>query len=209
MPQFCTHIYQILLICCLIVSTGCPTPEIQKEIISPPKVFVNQHIPLSRVIDSLEVTPRDISIYVSKRAYELHLLADTLVLKSYPVVFGFNPTDDKRQQGDGCTPEGTFKVRDHYPHKKWSKFIWVDYPTDDSWRKHKAAKAKGKIPDNAAIGGEIGIHGVPEGSDDWIEQGKNWTLGCVSLTNKDINEFYPYVRRGMKIEIEGWGDCEL
>jgi len=87
------------------------------------------------------------------------------------------------------------------PHKKWSKFIWIDYPNEASWAKHKIAKESGKIPINASIGGEIGIHGVPQGYDRAIDLRQNWTLGCISLTTKDINWLFDHSHQGMKVEI--------
>ena len=66
-------------------------------------------------------------------------------MKTYAVVFGGNPIDDKLQEGDSCTPEGDFYIINKYPHKNWSKFIWINYPTKDLWRKHEKAKAKGII----------------------------------------------------------------
>lgn len=142
-----------------------------------------------------------ITIQIDKSDYQLLVFtADTLV-KTFPVVLGGNPTDDKLMQGDQCTPEGNFKIVSKYPHKSWSKFIWINYPTPDSWRKHKKAKAEGRIPKNAKIGGEIGIHGVPKGSDLMIKTGVNWTLGCISLTNKDVNELYPFIDKNTDILI--------
>jgi murein L,D-transpeptidase YafK len=143
-----------------------------------------------------------IAVVIDKSDYQLHIYtADTLV-KTYPVVFGGNPIDDKLRQGDRCTPEGTFKIVSKYPHKSWSKFIWINYPTADSWRKHKQAKAEGRIPKDASIGGEIGIHGVPKGSDFMIKTHVNWTLGCISLTNKDIDEIYPFFDKQTTITIQ-------
>lgn len=129
-------------------------------------------------------------------------MADTLALKSYPVVFGFNPVDDKLRQGDGCTPEGVFKIRAKYPNKDWSKFIWIDYPNKDSWKKFQQAKDAGIIPKDASIGGDVGIHGVPKGADYAIDEKQNWTLGCISLKNKDIDEIYNFVTNDMLIEIK-------
>ncbi|MFT5618326.1 MAG: lipoprotein-anchoring transpeptidase ErfK/SrfK, partial [Arenicella sp.] len=87
------------------------------------------------------------------------------------------------------------------PHKSWAKFLWLDYPNKESWKKHRQAKANGTIPQNATIGGEIGIHGVPEGYDHAIAQKQNWTLGCISLTRPAINEIYNYVKAGTVVEI--------
>ena len=142
-----------------------------------------------------------VSILIEKSEYKLTVLYNNEEIKSYPVVFGSNPIDGKLRQGDSCTPEGLFKVRAHYPHKSWSKFIWIDYPTEDSWKKHNTAKSSGLITENASIGGEIGIHGVPEGYDNMIDEKYNWTLGCISLKNVDVNEIYKVIKVGTKIEI--------
>jgi len=142
-----------------------------------------------------------ISILIDKSDYQLQVYAADTLVKTYPVVLGGNPTDDKLREGDQCTPEGTFKIVSKYPHKSWSKFIWINYPTADSWRKHKQAKADGLIPKSAKIGGEIGIHGVPKGTDAMIKTGVNWTLGCISLTNADVNEIYPFIDKKTLITI--------
>lgn len=134
-----------------------------------------------------------LSLVIDKSEYKLTVKSDTIILKEYPVVFGRNPVDDKLKQGDRCTPEGTFYMKAKYPHSKWSKFIWINYPTRDSWRKHNAAIRQGKISDNAKIGGEVGIHGVPEGMDYLIDKKYDWTEGCISLKTKDINELYFYI----------------
>jgi murein L,D-transpeptidase YafK len=142
-----------------------------------------------------------VSILIDKSDFTLTLLLKGEPLKTYPMVLGFNPSDDKRREGDGCTPEGHFSIRKQYPHAKWNFFIWVDYPTDESWVKHKQAKEEGKIPIDATIGGEIGIHGVPDGNDALIDTKMNWTLGCISLKNADIAEIYNCVQEGTPIEI--------
>ncbi|MBT3756536.1 MAG: L,D-transpeptidase, partial [Candidatus Cloacimonetes bacterium] len=50
-------------------------------------------------------------------------------------------------------------------------------------------------------GGEIGIHGVPAGYDNMIDEKYNWTLGCISLKNVDVNEIYKLIKVGTRIEI--------
>ena len=142
-----------------------------------------------------------ISLLVDKSNYRLTLFHQKKAIKEYPIVLGGNPTGDKQQEGDKKTPEGVFRIRDQYPHPTWSKFIWLDYPTSNSWRKHRQAKRDGEISPNATIGGEIGIHGVPEGADDWIDQKQNWTLGCIALKNSDVNEIYAVVGLGSVVEI--------
>lgn len=140
-------------------------------------------------------------IVIEKSKYRLHLYEGDSLLRSYPVVLGGDPVTDKHQEGDSRTPEGLFHVRTKYDHAKWSKFIWVDYPTEESYRRFEARKAAGKIAQDASIGGEIGIHGVPEGRDDLIRNGHNWTLGCISLTRADVDELYALIRTGTEIRI--------
>lgn len=161
----------------------------------------NSGIPLSVLIDSLGTEPHDIHVLIDKSDYILSILANETLIKEYAVVFGGNPKDDKRMEGDECTPEGTFRMVSKYPHKRWNKFIWLNYPTDDSWAKHRKAKQEGSIPPDARIGGEIGIHGVPEGLDLLIELGQNWTLGCISMKNSEVDEIYPYILEGTDIII--------
>jgi len=166
------------------------------------KILVNYKIPIKQLIDSLHISPDNFIVKIDKSDYTLSMMVDTLIIKQYPVVFGGNPVDDKRMQGDNCTPEGVFGIRSKYPHKSWSKFIWIDYPNKDSWKKYNSAKQKGEIPKDAKIGGEIGIHGVPENTDFLIETKVNWTLGCISLKNKDVDEIYKYINDNTKVVIQ-------
>ncbi|UII31761.1 L,D-transpeptidase [Fulvivirga ulvae] len=163
--------------------------------------YLNYTVRLDQLIDSLKIKKKDLKILIDKSEYKLTLYTDDVKVKEYPVVFGGDPVEDKLREGDERTPEGVFSVRGFYPHKSWSKFIWIDYPTRESWRKHEEAKAEGRIPETAKIGGEIGIHGVPSGYDNAIDYKTNWTLGCISLKNNDVNEIYRYVYDGMPVTI--------
>ncbi len=164
--------------------------------------FKNYDFKLSELIDSLRLDPSSISIFIDKSDYKLSVVAGTQLVKEYPIALGGNPLDDKLVQGDQCTPEGEFRIVSKYPHKSWEKFIWIDYPNQESWRKHKAAKQNGTISKNAKIGGEIGIHGVPDDMNALIDIRQNWTLGCISLKNDDVNEIYPYINKETKITIK-------
>ncbi len=107
------------------------------------KNLVNYSRPLDQLLDSLNLEPGMIYLQVDKSDFVLSVMVDTMILKQYPVVLGGNPVDDKLRQGDLCTPEGEFLVRAKYPHKSWDKFIWIDYPNDESWKKHRKAKEEG------------------------------------------------------------------
>ena len=145
---------------------------------------------LQETVKALNIPSSELKVVIDKSDYNLSVFHKDKKLITYPCVFGFNAVDDKSREGDGCTPEGTFKIRSMYAHKSWSYFIWIDYPNATSWERFKKRKADGKIPANATIGGEVGIHGVPDGRDDLINQKTNWTLGCISLKTKDITDLF-------------------
>lgn len=197
-------LYLFLLLSFILFNAGYPQTEKEPYHTTLPEEnteLLNYDKNLRETIKARKLEKEKISILIEKSEYRLTVYCDMKPVKSYPVVFGFNPVDDKLMQGDGCTPEGIFKIRDQYPSKYWNYFIWIDYPTDDSRRKHNLAKKSGEIPDNVSIGGEIGIHGVPEGNDDLIKRRRNWTLGCISLKNDDVAEIYKFCKPGNVVEI--------
>jgi murein L,D-transpeptidase YafK len=160
-------------------------------------------LPLALLFDSLHLDATTLRLQVDKSARRMHVFAGEHFLKSYACVLGEHPEGDKRMQGDRRTPEGSFTFRDKYPHTQWHKFIWIDYPNEESWQRFRERKASGEIIANADIGGEVGIHGVPEGMDHWISLGQDWTWGCIALKNKDIDEIYPFIVPGSTmIDIE-------
>ena len=153
-------------------------------------------VPLSTQVDSLGIAAGDIHFQVHKSERRFDVVAGDHVLKSYPCVLGEVPEGDKMMQGDRKTPEGVFGIRSKRKHDKWHAFVWVDYPNAESRRRFAERKRTGVIPASADIGGEIGIHGVPEGMDHWIDAGVDWTWGCIALKNPDLDEIYPFIQAG-------------
>ncbi len=143
----------------------------------------------------------NLRILIDKSECSLNVFHKDSLLITYPCVFGFNPVDDKHQEGDGCTPEGAFKIRSMYAHSSWSYFIWIDYPNQESRRRFKARQADGTIESSATIGGEIGIHGVPEGADELVDDRIHWTLGCISLKTAHIKDLYKSIGTTTLVEI--------
>ena len=163
--------------------------------------FLNKDKAIADLINLKKLDKKAIKLVVEKSKYKLTVYYQKKPIKSYAIVLGGNPKDDKLRQGDKRTPEGIFRVKELYYHSEWSKFIWLDYPTQDSWRKFTQAKARGEVTAKDGIGDEIGIHGVEKGKDWLIDRKINWTLGCVSLKNKDVDEIYSLLQKGTTIEI--------
>jgi murein L,D-transpeptidase YafK len=164
-------------------------------------VFLNKDKAIANLINLKKLDKKAIKLVVEKSKYKLTVYYQNKPIKSYAIVLGGNPKDDKVRQGDKRTPEGIFRVKDLYYHSEWSKFIWLDYPNQDSWRKFSQAKARGEVTEQDGIGDEIGIHGVEKGKDWIIDRKINWTWGCISLKNKDVDEIYSLLQKGTTIEI--------
>jgi murein L,D-transpeptidase YafK len=156
--------------------------------------------PLTKVLKKQDRN-KNIKLLISKKKQRLEVICEGKVLKSYPAVFGFNTKQDKLMEGDGCTPEGTFRILAKYPHKKWSKFMWLDYPNKESLAKIKKAKAEKRVSADAKPGGQIGIHGVPKGLDIFVTMGCNWTKGCISLKTRDVNDLYDGIPNDIQVVI--------
>jgi murein L,D-transpeptidase YafK len=140
-------------------------------------------------------------IVVDKSDYELHVYDEQGWYATYPVVFGNKSLDDKMMEGDRKTPEGIFTIVAKRPHAKWHKIMMLNYPTRESWQKFNTRKAKGLIPRNARIGGSIGIHGTWPNDNIVVDDYTNWTQGCVSLRNADMDELWQYIDTGTKVVI--------
>ena len=149
-----------------------------------------------------EVKPKaPLRIIVDKSDYELYVYDAEGWYATYPVVFGNNTLDDKKMEGDKNTPEGSFKIVSKRVHEKWNRYMGLNYPTEESLEKFKKRKAKGEIPSSASPGGGIGLHGTWPHEDFVIDRYKNWTNGCISLKNRDIQDLYSYVPVGTTVTI--------
>jgi murein L,D-transpeptidase YafK len=134
-------------------------------------------------------------IVVHKQKRELHLMNGGKTLKIYKVALGGSPVGRKEVEGDQKTPEGVYKITAHNPRSQFYKSLRVSYP-NESDRKRAAALKK-------SPGSDIMIHGL---GDNFGFLGKahrlsDWTLGCIAVTNEEIDEIYASVIDGTQIEI--------
>src|SRR5215831_3008490 len=138
-------------------------------------------------------------IIIDKNKYELSVIDSEGWLATYPVVFGKNDLGDKMMDGDRETPEGLFTIVSKHVHNKWDRILLIDYPTKTDSSKFLERKMHGLIPQSAKIGGGIGIHGVWKHEDYVVDQYQNWTDGCISMKNEDVEELYNTVPVGTKV----------
>ncbi len=155
----------------------------------------------------IEVNPDTLNtdslwLIIDKSRYCLQVYYRNKMIRNYRAVFGPKPALDKCMEGDRCTPEGWFMIKEKHISRKYNKFLGINYPTKKSVERFNKLKKEGKIPGNARIGGSIGIHGIWDGGDDMIELGVGWTDGCIALKNKDVNDLYKIIRVGTKVYIQ-------
>lgn len=132
--------------------------------------------------------PEVTRVLVHKQQRVMHLMHHDQVLKSYNIGLGFAPRGHKAFEGDGRTPEGEYTIDRRNPNSEFHLSIGISYPNDQDRAK---ARAAGKSP-----GGDIFIHGRP-----WKNRkgGRDWTAGCIAVTNREIEEIYSMVRNGTPI----------
>ncbi len=148
------------------------------------------------------VSSHTYKVIIVKHKYELQIYdsaGDWIV--TYPVVFGNKDMGDKMMQGDKRTPEGLFHIINKRRHEKWNCFMLIDYPNQESYQKFNQRKARGIIPSDAKIGGEIGLHGTWPHEEYAIDQYQNWTEGCISTKNIYIQEIFSLLPVGTTVEI--------
>jgi len=138
------------------------------------------------------------AVLVEKEAHRVTLYARGGVAKVYRADMGFNWVADKLHSGDGATPEGRYRIvaRKARGATIYYKALLLDYPNQEDRREFTRARRNGELPPSAAIGGLIEIHG--EGG-----RGRDWTRGCVALTNPDIDDLFARVEIGTPVTIIG------
>lgn len=134
-------------------------------------------------------------VLVIKSERKMFLLKNGSVFKAYPIMLGQNPVGHKQEKGDDRTPEGEYLLKGRNPQSKFHRSIHISYPNQAD---EAAAQKKG-----VDSGRHIAIHGLPEKSKeaewDYIE--RDWTDGCIAVTNEEIEEIWELVRDGTPIEI--------
>lgn len=138
-----------------------------------------------RVYTGPEVT----SIQVHKSTRKMYLLHGSEILKQYDVALGGSPVGQKQFEGDGKTPEGAYYITHKNPRSQYHLSLGISYPNK---RQVEFAQAQGKKP-----GGDIFIHGGPPRP----VNKRDWTAGCIAVTDEEIEEIYPMVKPGTVIHI--------
>ena len=148
-------------------------------------------LPASEIPKNKKVT----KIVVLKSKRKLLVKSGDATIAEYLVSLARNPVGDKKCQGDGKTPEGSYVLDLKNPGSSFHKSYHISYP-DAKDRKESAGL--GCNP-----GGNIMIHGLPNGLGliGKLHRFYDWTDGCIALTDEEMDELWEVVPAGTPIEI--------
>jgi murein L,D-transpeptidase YafK len=134
-------------------------------------------------------------ILILKSRRQLTLLHHGRAVKTYRVALGHSPRGAKQCEGDNRTPEGIYRVDSRNINSKYHRSLHVSYP--DARDRANARKR------HCRAGGDIMIHGITNGFG-WLggrHRDVDWTLGCIAVTNEEIEEIWAAVPNGTVVEI--------
>lgn len=149
-------------------------------------LYPESKLPKGKPIDKIEV-------FKSKRKMKVY--SEGLLLKTYKVSLGKNPLGHKQFEGDCRTPEGIYSIDGKNPKSTFHKNLGISYPSE---KDIENAKRLGK-----PAGGDIKIHGLRNGKGyiSKFHRWKDWTAGCIAVTDTEIDELYDAVKIDAEIQI--------
>ena len=142
----------------------------------------------------------DLALF-EKRAHRLSLVSGQDVAKTYAVALGSGGMGQKGYEGDKTTPMGRYEVTAIIKNTKWHTYLALDYPNAEDIARYEALVAKGAAPAGVGAGSGIAIHGRRADMIDGLHKLVDWTLGCVSLDNAEIDEVASRVKKGTPVWI--------
>lgn len=134
-----------------------------------------------------------IVVYKSKRM--MYLMKQGRILAKYRVALGKNPVGHKLESGDNRTPEGKYTIDMKNDKSSFFLSLRISYPDGND---ADVASALETHP-----GDWIMIHGTPN---DRTPQkvghpNKDWTNGCIAVTNEEMADIWRRVDVGTPITI--------
>lgn len=146
------------------------------------------------------ITPDAIgSIKIVKHRREMSLLdKNGNALRTYKIALGSNPVGNKVREGDHRTPEGNYTITYRNPNSEYFRSIKISYPSASDIARTRKLGVKNP-------GGDIFIHGTPP-EKSWMfwryTNLRDWTQGCVALSNKDMTEVWNLINEGTPVVIK-------
>ncbi len=141
---------------------------------------------------------------IFKKHHQLIVYYKGRLFKTYHAVFGrsFEP-GTKLWEGDRRTPEGVYAIVEKHPSRRWDWFLTLNYPNSLDRYRYEQMRTGGEVPTEdghpVGVGGRIGIHGTDEPE---LNRGDiNWTTGCISVDDEDVEELTRLLPKGTLVII--------
>jgi murein L,D-transpeptidase YafK len=149
---------------------------------------------LEAKVVALRMVPAD-KVLIEKQARRLTLFSKGEVIKTYTIALGGNPVGPKEREGDKKTPEGTYHIDARNGNSAYHLSLHISYPNE---KDQLRARELGVSP-----GGDIMIHGIKNGFAPigTAHAERDWTEGCIAVTNPEMEEIYRLVPNGTIVEI--------
>lgn len=134
-----------------------------------------------------------IVVYKSKRM--MYLMRDGRILDKYRIALGKKPVGHKMEFGDFRTPEGKYRIDMKNASSSYFLSLRISYPDIGD---ADVASALETDP-----GDWIMIHGLPNDRDAAAmgHPQKDWTNGCIAVTNTEMAQIWRRVDIGTPITI--------
>ena len=134
-------------------------------------------------------------IVIEKAARRMTLFSGGRVVARYRVSLGRGGLAPKTREGDKRTPEGDYRITSRNARSAYHLSLRIGYPTP---AQIAAARRAGVSP-----GGDIMIHGLPNGRGAMaaLYAGRDWTDGCVAVTDAEIEEIWRLTPDGAAVQI--------
>lgn len=158
-----------------------------------------------RTRDTSYAEPASWSVSVFKKKHQLLVYYKGRLFNIFHAVFGRSfEHGTKLWEGDRRTPEGVYTIIEKHPSSRWGWFLTLNYPNIVDMRRYDQLRDGGIVPVEdgrpVGVGGRIGIHGT---DNPVFNKGNfNWTTGCISVDNADINQLYKLLPVGTVVVIK-------
>ena len=124
------------------------------------------------------------------------VLQDIELVATDQVHFGGDPVGHKLREGDSRTPEGDYAIDSKNRRSRFHLALHVSFPDT----KDRARATQNGVPP----GSDIMVHGLPNGLG-WLgglHLFRDWTDGCIAVTNTEMEEIWALVDSGTPIQIK-------
>src|SRR6266481_820561 len=185
-------------------STPTPVPPVKIEGVRTDRVPTPGQLLFDKTRAIAFEDPLNWSVTIFKKRHQLVVYYKGRLFKTYHAVFGrsFEP-GIKLWEGDRRTPEGVYAIVEKHPSRRWDWFLSLNYPNEIDRYRYDQMRTGGEVPiadgRPVGVGGRIGIHGT---DNPVLNRGDvNWTTGCISVDDEDVEELTRILPNGTLVII--------